>query len=80
MTPGHDGRARQRALDLNVVVIEADTLGGQRIDARRRYHAAVHTEVAPVDVIIQQNEHDVGCPRLFIAQVLSLRSCGSEAS
>src|SRR5450759_1528074 len=56
---GMDGRARRRALRLNIVVVEADALVGQLVDARRGYRSAVYPESSPAD-IVHQDEHDVG--------------------
>jgi hypothetical protein len=63
MPPRMDSRARRRALDLYVVVVEANALAGQLVDARRGYRSAVHPEIAPADVV-HQNEHHVGLPLL----------------
>src|ERR1700722_1754145 len=59
MPPGKDGRARRRALDLDVVVGEADALAGKLVDARRGYGAAVPPEISTPDVV-QQDEDNVG--------------------
>src|SRR6478735_2741991 len=63
MTPGHDGRARRRALNLDVVIVEANALAGQLVNARGGYRAAVNPEIAPADVV-HQDEHHVGLPLL----------------
>jgi hypothetical protein len=59
MPPGHDCRARWRALRLDVAVVEADALVCQLVDTRRGYRTSVHTEISPADVV-HQNEHDIG--------------------
>src|SRR5271169_7179418 len=58
MPPGKDGRARRRALGLDVVVVEADALAGHLVDARRGNRSAIYPESSPAD-IVHQNEHDV---------------------
>src|SRR5271165_6963089 len=58
MPPGMDSRARRRALNLDVVVVEADAFAGQLVDARRRYGSTVHPEISPADVV-HQDEDDV---------------------
>src|ERR1039457_4228690 len=59
ISPGHDGRARRRALGLDVIVVEADALAGHLVDTRCGYRSAVYPETSPADVV-HQNEHDVG--------------------
>ena len=59
MPPSKDGRARRRALRLDVVIIEADTLIGQLVDAWRGYRATVYPEISPADVV-HENEDDIG--------------------
>jgi len=62
VAPGQDRRAAGRALRLHVHVGEAQALGGQLVDARRRRAArrpaAVHTELAVAEVV-DQDEEDV---------------------
>src|SRR5215208_5617417 len=58
LTARHDGRTRRRALSLDRVIVEADTLAGELVDARSRGDTAVAREVTPTDVVTQ-DEHDV---------------------
>jgi hypothetical protein len=48
---GQDRRARRRALGLDIVVLEAQSLAGQGIDAWRGRQAAVAADVPPTDVV-----------------------------
>lgn len=56
--PGHERRARRRALDLDVVVVEADALVRHFVDARRGCRAAVDAPVTPADVV-HKDKNDV---------------------
>jgi hypothetical protein len=46
MASGKDCRARRRALDFDVVVVEADALGRTSVDARRGYRSAVGPKIS----------------------------------
>jgi hypothetical protein len=59
---GQDRRARRRALGLDIVVLEAQSLAGQGIDAWRGRQAAVAADVPPTDVVAH-DEDDIGCDR-----------------
>ena len=58
MPAGKDGRARRSALNLDVIVVEANALAGQLVDARCGYRPAVHSEISPA-YVVDQDEDDV---------------------